>query len=256
MRKLLTILNAVLRDRTPWQPPTTADPHHSCSVAPAPLFPVIPASPVRRSRLDLEPKPNPLHSAGDRSGPQRRSQAARGPVPPTTAVWAPDQVWGDGKRHTAAPTATPAPPPLRHTRACRGACPRPERGYLDANSTTIAPHHPPALPAASSRQSRRLFPSIPPPLSGHSRLARESIRRLPAARRIGMPCARALRDGLGPSCCERGWVWVPPFEPGAGSAFGGTTKGWVAGTTGSGRLGWDGADSRSGAGMTGRWGRG
>ncbi len=27
---------------------------------------------------------------------QRRSQATRGPVSPTTAVWAPDQVWGDG----------------------------------------------------------------------------------------------------------------------------------------------------------------
>ena len=53
--------------------------------------------PFRRPRLDLGPIPNFVRSAGAPSGLANvRMRAVRSLVPPTTAVWAPDQVWGDG----------------------------------------------------------------------------------------------------------------------------------------------------------------
>ena len=135
----------------------TNPPSHSRPPSPPPFpppFPVIPAperesapprrqhSPplLRRPRLDLGPKPNPVRSTRNPKHPSTPvSRSSRHTAPPTAAIWIPP----------FSPSFPPSPF-LRHTRACRG--------YLDAASTNAA-----SSPPAHASPPSPLPPSFPPP---------------------------------------------------------------------------------------------
>ena len=151
---------------------------------PAPLLSVIPAPhSATPAPLPVAPDliwgPNPTRCAGrrPRAAGRRRSRELRGLVSLTDAVWAPDQVWGDGRggrarqrggaaapRHTrAAHTAHTRAPPLRHTRVSFSVLPAPPPtpSYPRSAAGISMCAVPTSLPIPSLVLPASLFPSYP-----------------------------------------------------------------------------------------------